>query len=561
MGDAARGKAFYDGKGGCEAFESTRIDFRFGAIYGFGAIPPGRRSLIPDASQAAYDIIIIGGGINGVGIARDAAGRGFKVGVFEQADLAGHTSSRSTKLIHGGLRYLEHWEFRLVREALHEREILLRIAPHISRALRFVLPHTPFDRPAWLIRAGLFLYDWMGGRSSLPRSRRISLAETVQGRPLKKELREAFEYSDGWVDDARLVLLNAMDASEHGAEIHTRTRVVTVSRENGAWSIVVQPEGHPQRIFRARSLVNAAGPWADRIREMASLEKGHAALRLVKGSHIVVPKLFEGAHAYILQNSDKRVLFAIPYEQHFTLIGTTDIPFDGNPAEAEISLQETEYLCAGINRYFERQIGPQDVVWSYAGVRALYDDKKANASAVTRDYTLYLDGGAPRLAPLLSIYGGKLTTYRRLAEHALDLLIPCLGTPTNGAWTASKPLPGGDMVPGDVTLQITRRHPYLPSDTVKRLAMSYGTRALSMLGEARSIQDLGRMFGAGLTEAEAIYLVSKEWACSADDILWRRTKLGLHMTACERADFEQWFVEGMGNNAAWRLRNTTISPP
>ena len=495
------------------------------------------------------DLAIIGGGINGAGIARDAAGRGLKVALFEQHDLAEHTSSKSTKLIHGGLRYLEYYEFRLVREALQERSVLLGIAPHIIHPLRFVLPHAPQLRPVWMIRAGLFLYDWIGGHTGLPGSHGLRLTGTVQGAPLKPAYKRGFVYSDAWVDDARLVALNAMDAAERGAAVHTRTRVLQMKREGGLWRIEIERQGGPAETVWARALVNAAGPWVEGVRNLAHGQVETPHVRLVKGSHIVTRKLFEGDHAYILQNPDKRIVFAIPYQGEFTLIGTTDEPFEGDPSAVGISAEETSYLCDSVNAYFTRRIAPEDVVWSFAGVRPLYDDAAANASAVTRDYVLDLDAGQGGEAPLLSIYGGKITTYRRLAEHALEKLggwFPAAGKP----WTGKAALPGGDKPLAALARDISDRHPYLGGALTMRLAKAYGSRALDWLGEAGSLADLGEHFGAGLTEAEASYLILREWAASAEDVLWRRTKLGLRLSQAEQTRFGQWFGQRRKSAAA-----------
>ncbi len=483
-----------------------------------------------ESAAADVDLLIVGGGINGAGIARDAAGRGHKVLLCEQGDLAQATSSASTKLIHGGLRYLEYYEFRLVREALIERERLLAIAPHIIWPLRFVLPHEAHLRPAWMIRAGLFLYDHLGGRKRLPASESVDLANSELGSALKPEFRRGFAYSDCWVQDSRLVVLNAMDAAKRGAEILTRTRFLKAEREGALWRAEIEDLGSgARRAVSARILVNAAGPWvAETLDRRLGLP--HAkSVRLIKGSHIVVPRLYPGEHAHMLQNPDRRIIFTIPYEDDFTLIGTTDEAFTGEPAVVTISPEETEYLCASVSRYFRRGITPADVAWSYAGIRPLYDDAAENAAAVTRDYVLDLVGGAGE-APLLSIFGGKITTYRRLAEHALEKLSPFLGS--GRSWTAGETLPGGDLPDLDLerfTTELSSRHPFLPPATARRLARTYGTRADAILGTARSLASLGEDLGGGLTEAEVAYLTTEEWARTADDILWRRSKLGLHV--------------------------------
>lgn len=471
--------------------------------------------------SAAYDLLIVGGGINGAGIARDAAGRGLSVLLVEQDDLAGHTSSASTKLIHGGLRYLEYGEFRLVRESLIERERLWRMAPHIIWPLRFVLPQIQSPRPAWMVRLGLFLYDHLGGRRALPATQTIALDRSPLGAGLAHRRGKGFVYSDCWVEDSRLVVLNAMDAAERGADIRTRTRLANVRRDGDLWcGVIVDQNGEVE--VRARILVNAAGPWVAEVIRAAGVESKRA-VRLVKGSHIVVPRLYDGDHAFMLQNPDRRIVFAIPYEGRFTLIGTTDQPWQGAPAKASIDAAETAYLLDTANRYFTRQIGPSDIVWSYAGIRPLYDDKAGNPSAVTRDYMLDLDQDG---APLLSVFGGKITTYRRLAEHALDLL------GMGSAWTAGAPLPGGDMAGGDFAAFLDRliaARPGLPPTLLRRQARAYGTRVDRLLGDAQSISDLGPLLAGDLSEAEVDYLVSQEWARTSEDILYRRSKLGLHL--------------------------------
>ncbi len=456
-----------------------------------------------DTDDTLFDLVIIGGGVNGAGIARDAAGRGFKVALFEKDDLAEHTSSKSTKLIHGGLRYLENYEFRLVREALQERSVLLGIAPHIMHPLRFVMPHAPHLRPAWMIRLGLFLYDHLGGRGGLPGSHGLDLRQEAAGRPLKSQYAKGFVYSDGWVDDARLVALNAVDAAARGALVETRTEVLSVRRDGRLWRVQAQKRGEAPRLARARALVNAAGPWVEAVRHEAGERPGGPSIRLVKGSHIVVPRLYDGDQAYILQNPDRRIVFAIPYEGQFTLIGTTDEVYHGDPQAVEISPEEAAYLCASVNAYFERQIAPADVAWTYAGVRPLYEDHAANASKVTRDYVLDVDSGPGGGAPMLSIYGGKITTYRRLAEHALEKLEPYLGDAASPArsWTGKTPLPGGDVDRAAFAADLKRRHPWLPAPLAERLARSYGSRASDILRGKERLADLGQDFGAGLTEA------------------------------------------------------------
>jgi glycerol-3-phosphate dehydrogenase len=494
-----------------------------------------------DAAEPV-DLLIVGGGINGTGIARDAAGRGLKVVLCEQGDLANYTSSASSKLIHGGLRYLEQYEFRLVREALVEREVLLRAAPHIIWPLRFVLPHSPEQRPAWLIRLGLLLYNHLGGRRKLPRARRINLRRDPAGAPLRPVFRTGFAYPDCWVEDARLVVLNAVDARERGAEILTRTRCITARRANSLWyADLVPASGAAARLVRARALINATGPWVSRfLAERTDLARP-ARVRLVKGSHIVVPRTYEHADPYILQHRDGRVVFVIPYEGRYALIGTTDVDYDGDPAAARTTPAETVYLCDAVNRYFQEATRPDQVVWSFAGVRPLYDDAEENLSAVTRDYVLDLDQVEGE-APLLSIFGGKITTYRTLAEHALAKLQPVLGF--GGApWTATAPLPGGDLPGGDFEAfvrELQRAARWLPSNLARRYARAYGSRVERFLVGARGLGDFGERLGDGLYEAEVEYLRRHEWAVTADDILWRRSKLGLHLGAETVARLEEY---------------------
>ena len=475
-----------------------------------------------------FDLLVVGGGINGVGIARDAAGRGLSVCLCERDDLAAHTSSASTKLIHGGLRYLEQYEFALVGKALAEREVLLRAAPHIIWPLRFVLPHQSHLRPAWMIRLGLLLYDHLGrGHRSLPGSRRVSLKRHVAGQALREEFRAGFIYSDAWVQDARLVVLNAMDAMERGATIFTRTACVSARRDADGWTAELDSAHGGRSVVEAKVLVNASGPWAVSFLDQVAKVGHDHALRLVKGSHIVVPRLFEHAYAYIFQQPDRRIVFAIPYEHDFTLIGTTDLDYHGDLSAPSIAEEETRYLCDAANRYFKRGITPADVAWSYSGVRPLLDDEQGNASEVTRDYLLEID---ERGAPLLNVFGGKLTTYRKLAEEAMDRLAPWFPD-ASAAWTSKgHPLPGGERADVD-TLQreLQAAHPWLPEPLTWRLVHSYGSRSMRILGQARSLQDLGEHFGAHLYQAEVDYLRAMEWAVDAQDILWRRSKLGLRM--------------------------------
>lgn len=488
-----------------------------------------------------FDVLVIGGGINGTAIARDAAGRGLSVLLCEKDDLANHTSSSSSKLIHGGLRYLEHYEFRLVREALIEREVLLRNAPHIIWPMRFVLPYDKGLRPAWLLRAGLFLYDSLGGRELLPGTKTISLRKGKHKGILEPRLKMGFEYSDCWVEDARLVVLNAVDASAHKAVIRTRTEVRDLRAVDAGYEADIINEAGKKETVTAKAVVNSAGPWVDEILGRLNEGRNDAGLRLVKGSHIVTKKLYEGDHAYILQNADNRIIFALPYEHHYTLIGTTDVPFDHAPGPVEISPEETTYLCSAASEYFENDIKEADVLWSYSGVRPLYDDKSADASAVTRDYVLDIDEFTEG-APFLSIYGGKITTSRKLAEHALQKLAPFFMR-KSVAWTRSAQLPGGDIPKADFKKffkEISSRYPDVESSLLRRLARGYGTRITLILGAGPTV-DMGQMFGAGLSEVEARYLVSHEWATRADDILWRRSKLGLHMSEAEREAFTAWF--------------------
>jgi glycerol-3-phosphate dehydrogenase len=470
-------------------------------------------------------------------------GRGLSVLLVEQGDLASATSSVSTKLIHGGLRYLEYYEFRLVREALVEREVLLRNAAHIIRPLTFVLPHESALRPAWMVRLGLFLYDHLGGRQRLPGSRGLDLRRDPVGRPLKPSLAKGFSYSDCWVDDARLVILNALDAKERGAKISTRSRCISAKREGPIWKAVVE-DASGLKTLSTRCLVNASGPWvASFVDSVLGLPR-RQRMRLVKGSHIVVRRLYDGEQAYILQNFDRRIVFTIPYEQDFTLIGTTDLAYEGDPARVAISKEEIDYLCQVVNDHFVGQIAPADVVWTYAGVRPLHDDESASASAVTRDYVLELDDVRGE-APLLSVFGGKITTFRRLAEHALERLTPYF--PKIGPrWTHAAPLPGGDIPGADFSAfmaSVTRSWPWLPLGLGRRYARAYGTRIAELLGNAKSVADLGRHLGDDLYGCEVEYLKHEEWARTAEDILWRRSKLGLHVAPATRAALEAWLGE------------------
>ena len=486
----------------------------------------------------AIDLLVIGGGINGAGIARDAAGRGLGVTLVEQDDLASATSSWSTKLIHGGLRYLEQYEFRLVREALQEREVLLRLAPHIIRPLLFVLPHDRSMRPTWMIRAGLWLYDNLGGKISLPGSKGVDFPHLEYSAGLKPELRSGFIYSDCRVDDSRLTVLNAMSARDKGATVLTRTRFLHARREGGAWHAIIE-QGGEKRTIHAKALVNAAGPWVMDVLDRVVGDRIKGRVRLVKGSHIIVPKVHSLGHAYILQNPDKRVIFVIPYEGQFSLVGTTDVAVPNVEAAAAITEQETDYLLAAANRFLAKPLTRDDVVASYAGVRPLYDDGSDDPSQVTRDYVLKVDHEA-RAAPLLTIFGGKITTYRRLAEEAMEKLRPFFPA-MNGEWTATQALPGGGMSHFNAFRdEMHGDYSRLGRDLLEGLARRHGTNARKILGSARSIDDLGRHFGAGLTEREVEYLRREEWAVTAQDILWRRTKCGLHMRENERQALEQY---------------------
>ncbi|MBI4291891.1 MAG: glycerol-3-phosphate dehydrogenase [Betaproteobacteria bacterium] len=492
-----------------------------------------------------YDLAIIGGGINGVGIARDAAGRGLRVLLAEAGDLGAATSSASTKLIHGGLRYLEHGEFRLVAEALAEREVLLRIAPHIVRPLQFVLPYERHLRPAWMIRAGLFLYDHLGtrafglggDRSSLPGSHAVALDAEGYGAGLKRDFSSGFTYCDCFVDDARLVVLNARSARAHGASIRTRTRCTSARRQDGEWSITLEDENGGQRIG-AKALVNAAGPWVKSVLEREIGVSVRGGVRLIKGSHIVVSKVHDKNHAYILQIPDGRIVFLIPYEREFTLLGTTDTPIAECGDRAQISGEEIAYLCGAASRYTERPITAADVVWSYSGVRALYDDGTLDPSAVTRDYHLIMDENEP---PLVSVFGGKITTYRKLAEAVLAKLSRWF--PRRGTWTDIEPLPGGEFGAADFDGLLTdykRRYPKFKVQWLARLLRRHGTLAQEVLGRARDEADLGEDFGGGLFESEVRYLKANEWAREADDVLWRRTKCGLYMGPAQRKRLEAY---------------------
>jgi glycerol-3-phosphate dehydrogenase len=484
---------------------------------------------VPPLSEV-YDIAVIGGGINGVGIAADAAGRGLSVFLCEKDDLASHTSSASSKLIHGGLRYLEHYEFRLVREALAEREVLLAKAPHIVKPMRFVLPHRPHLRPAWMIRVGLFMYDHLGKREKLPASRTLRFGNDS---PLKASITRGFEYSDCWVDDARLVVLNAMAARESGAHVHTQTRCINAHRSNGVWHLNMQRANGSLFSIRAKALVNAAGPWVAKfIRDDLKLESQYG-IRLIQGSHLIVPRLYEGDNAFILQNEDQRIVFTIPYLDRFTIIGTTDREYQGDPGKVSITEGETEYLLNVVNEHFKKQLNRSDILRTYSGVRPLCNDESDNPSAITRDYTLSLSGSAEE-APILSVFGGKLTTYRKLAESAMAQLAPFFPQ-MKPNWTATASLPGGeDMTsPHALTSELRTRFDWLPTEVARRWARTYGSRSWRLVEGVQSLADMGEHLGGGLYTREVDYLCSEEWALSAEDILWRRSKLGLFTTAQE----------------------------
>jgi glycerol-3-phosphate dehydrogenase len=499
------------------------------------------------SEQAPLDLFVVGGGINGAGIACDATGRALTVGLCEMGDFAGATSSASTKLIHGGLRYLEHYEFRLVREALQEREVLLAKAPHLARPLRFVLPHEPHLRPRWMLRLGLFLYDHLDWHMTLPRSERVDLARSPYGNGLKPSFKDGFVYSDAWVDDARLVIANLKSARQMGARIFARHRCVgaTRSADGRLWQIELRGPGGATVRLQARGLVNATGPWVKRFLDEHTPVRTSKRVRLVKGSHIVVPRLYEGEHAFILQNRDGRIVFIIPYERAFSVIGTTDIAVESGEAPV-CSAEETEYLCGIASYYLAKPVTPADVVWTYSGVRPLFDDGDENPSAVTRDYHLEVDSAG---APLLSVFGGKITTYRRLAEHALKDLAPHyphMGRP----WTDSRTLADGELADAPTFEEAFERFVEgaisvkrnLPPQLVRVLAHRHGSGLHDLLDGVRSVTDLGRHFGGLLYEVEARALMRDEWAVEPDDILWRRTKEGLHMSAAQRDAFAHWMT-------------------
>ncbi len=513
------------------------------------------------AGRDECDVLVVGGGVNGAGIARDAAGRGLSVVLCEKDDLASHTSSASTKLIHGGLRYLEQYEFGLVRKALIEREVLLRSAPHIMHRMQFMTPLDQNQRPAWMIRCGLFLYDHLARRDLLPGSHGVNLRTHVSGAALKADFTRGFVYADGWVDDARLVVLNAIDAAEKGARIYTRTACESARREGLRWQARLRRADGSEIDVSAACLVNAAGPWASRFLQGATPGPTEKSVRLIKGSHIVVKRLFDHEFSYLFQHPDGRVVFAIPYEGDFTLIGTTDLEYRGDAGQVAIDAAEIDYLCALSNRYFKRPITPADVVWTYSGVRPLLDDDSSDASDVTRDYTFELDTEG---APMLSIFGGKITTFRKLAEQAVDLIAPLLAN-RKGPWTETACLPGGDVHGpvsnnrsvlefGDFVTALQHKYAWLPARLVERYAHAYGTRIDRLIGPRAALAQMGREILPGLFEAEAQYWIATEWAACATDMLWRRSKLGLHLPADAQATLDNWIEENRGAGISAQAR-------
>ena len=505
------------------------------------SVPSGLR-FWEEALSNVSDIFVIGGGINGCGIARDAAGRGYSVRLAEMNDLASGTSSWSSKLIHGGLRYLEHYEFRLVREALSEREILLASAPHIIWPMRFVLPHHKSMRPAWLLRLGLFLYDHIGKRKLLPGTKSVNMKTAAVGAPLKQIFSKGFEYSDCWVNDARLVVLNAMDAQERGAVVETNTQVVNAHKADGLWTITTKNlrDGKTSE-HQARLIVNAAGPWVDKVLGEAFGSNHSKNVRLVQGSHIVVPKLHTHDRAYIFQNADDRIIFALPYEQDYTLIGTTDQDYDGDPSEVKITDQEIDYLCSAASEYFKKPILTQDIVWTFSGVRPLFDDGATAAQEATRDYVLRVDGGVNEPSTV-NIFGGKITTYRKLAESMLEEIERLLGS-RKTSWTSKSYLPGGDFAVADyekLVRKLKSEFPFLQLSLAERLVRSYGTKAWTLLQDALVQEDMGREFGGSLTEREVAYLMKHEWAECAEDVVWRRSKLGIRLDKQKISALDDW---------------------
>jgi len=501
-------------------------------------------------SEINYDLVVIGGGINGAGVARDAAGRGLRVLLCEQDDLARYTSSSSTKLIHGGLRYLEHYDFKLVRHALLEREVLLRSAPHIIWPLRFILPHHKELRSKLLIRMGLFLYDHIGGRKLLPKSWSVNLKKHISGAALKDEFTAGFEYSDCWVQDSRLVVLNVRDAADRGAKVQVQTTCTDLVAKDDHWLVELKDnESGAVETLKSRAVVNAAGPWVEAVQNLQERNKVEHGVRLVKGSHVVVNKLFDHEYTYIFQNGDGRVLFAVPYEQHYTLLGTTDIEVEGDPATVEIEQREVEYICKAVSEYFKKPVQLSDVVWSYTGVRPLYDDAAANASKVTRDYVLHLTKSGP---PMVSIFGGKITTFRKLSEEVIDMILPRLNI-KQAAWTATATLPGGDIANADYDTfrkEKQQQYPWLPEALLNDYTRNYGTVIDSMLANSASVADLGTHFGGDLYEAEVRHLMDNEWAQSAGDVLWRRTRKGLGMPDGTQEKLAEWMQSNRKRTAA-----------
>jgi glycerol-3-phosphate dehydrogenase len=508
-----------------------------------------------------FDLFVIGGGINGAGIARDASGRGLSVALCEKDDLASGTSSRSGKLVHGGLRYLEYYEFRLVREALIEREVLMQAAPHIIWPMRFVLPHSRNDRPAWFLRLGLFLYDHLGGRKRLPPTRSLNLRKSPEGEALKPIYKKGFEFSDCWVDDSRLVVLNLIDATERGATLFTRTRCTSAKRDGSLWQIKLADGNGAHKTVYAKGLVNAAGPWVNSVIDsLPANDARHSSdkrVRLVKGSHIVTKKFWYGDNAYLVQNDDKRVIFINPYEGDHALIGTTDIPHDGSADSVQADASEVKYLLDCVNRYFAKSLRTDDVLYTFSGVRPLYDDKAANPSAVTRDYVFDVNESDSNDCPLLSIFGGKITTYRKLAEHALEKLNPYYPA-MQTAWTRSAPLPGGDIKNADFDsylAELKKTYHWLDADTLYHLARHYGERIGQIIGKATSTEQLGQQFGPCFYEAEARYMQQHEWAHEPDDFLQRRSKHGLHMSRQQHQAFIDWC-----NQAKQPAKTTSAEP-
>lgn len=492
-----------------------------------------------NVTEKTVDVLVVGGGVNGVGVALDAAGRGLSVALCEKGDLAGATSSSSSKLIHGGLRYLEHYEFRLVKEALAEREVLLKKAPHIMWPLRFRLPHQKHLRPAWMIRIGLFLYDSLAKRNMLPRSRKLS---TTSESPLVSDITTCFEYSDGWVDDARLVVLNALAAQDQGAQIYTRTECVKAEKKDNLWSVELKTAKGKTFTIKAKSIVNAAGPWAASFLDRLVNVNNPNAMRMVKGSHFIVPKLYDTDEAYILQNKDGRIVFVIPYEGDFSLVGTTDEDFKGNPSDAAISDEETEYLIDVVNTYFKSKITLSDIVHSYSGVRPLLEEKNASAQELTRDYKVELKGETDKPV-LLNIFGGKITTYRKLAEHAVDKLVTCFPK-AKSAWTKEVPLPGGAFESqGELVGKLTSEFVWLKKDIAERYARQYGLLSYKFLKGKMSLEEMGEDFGAGMYRAEVDYLIEYEWACTLEDVIWRRTKHGLRLNKEQQGVLSQYIEQ------------------